>query len=173
MEEYLLLGYVTDSFGLDGTLKVLSKTQFADKRYQIGNKISLFNKNLNIRKEAVVEHFHHNGLFDFVKVDIINTKEEAFDYKNYEVQVVKNNSDLEEGFFYFSDLENCEVYDENNNLLGKVTVVEEFPAQVTLRVRKADKSGEFFVPFIKVFIKNIDIESKKITIKVIEGMLWK
>ena len=44
MEEYLLLGFITDSFGLDGTVKVLSKTQFGEKRYKKGNVVFLYNE---------------------------------------------------------------------------------------------------------------------------------
>ena len=72
--------------------------------------------------------------------------------------------------YYFSDLEKCEVFDEDNNLLGKVIKVEEFPAQITLRVKS--KSGKvFFVPFIEQFIIDVNIIDKSIKIKVIEGML--
>lgn len=171
MEEYLLLGFVTDSFGLDGTLKVLSKTQFGDLRYQKGNKVFLFNSKENKRIEAKVESYRHNGLFDYVKLDIINTKEEAETYKQFELQVIKDNEILEEGEYYYVDLVGCEVFDENNNLLGKVKEVEEFPAQITLRVAR-NGNKDFFVPFLEVFIKNVDIENKKIIINVIEGMLW-
>ena len=109
-------------------------------------------------------------MYDFVKLDIINTKEEAESYRHYEIQVIKDSKDLKKGEYFFADLKACEVFDENNNLLGKVKEVEEFPAQITLRV-KANNGKEFLVPFVKFFIKNIDIENKKITINVIEGML--
>lgn len=170
MEEYLLLGYIADAFGLDGTVKVFSKTQFANERYKKNNVVFLYNEKENIRIEAKVENYRKSGLFDFVKFNIINTKEEAISYKGYEVQIIKNNEDLQEGFYYFADLEGCEVFDQNNNLIGIVKLVEEFPAQVTLRV-KGTKGKDFFVPFVKAFINNVDIDNKKIQINVIEGML--
>ena len=43
-EEYLLLGYIVDAFSLDGTFKVLSKTDFAKQRYQKGKEVFLYNK---------------------------------------------------------------------------------------------------------------------------------
>ena len=66
----------------------------------------------------------------------------------------------------------CPTYyqDEKKNILGIVKNVEEFPAQITLRVSR--KNGkDFFVPFIKQFIKNVDIRNKQIEIVVLEGML--
>lgn len=172
MEEYLLLGIILDSFGLDGTAKILSKTQFGDKRYQKGNEVFLYNEKDNSRISAKVESYRHNGLFDYVKFDIINTKEEAENYRHFEVQVIKDSKDLKKGEYFFADLKNCEVYDENNNLLGKVKEVEEFPAQITLRV-KSNEGKEFFVPFIKEFIKNVSLENQEIEIVLWEGMLWK
>ena len=111
MEEYLLLGYITDSFGLDGTVKVLSKTQFGVKRYQKGNVVFLYNEEKDIRLEAKVISYRHNGLFDFVKLDIINTKEEAEEYRHFEIQVLKNRNDLSKGEYFYSDLKQCEIYE--------------------------------------------------------------
>lgn len=114
MEEYLLLGFITDSFGLDGTVKVLSKTQFGEKRYKKGNVVFLYNEKENSRVEAKVESYRHNGLFDFVKLDIINTKEEAESYRHFEIQVIKDSKDLKKGEYFFADLKACEVFDENH-----------------------------------------------------------
>ena len=79
---------------------------------------------------------------------------------------------MEKGQYFYSELRGCEVYDQNNKLLGKVKEVEEFPAQLTLRVAR-DKKPDFFVPFIKQFIKAVDIKNKAILIEKIEGLLWK
>ena len=68
-----------------------------------------------------------------------------------EIQAEKKQSDLNEGYFYYSDLRDCKVLDANGNELGIVKEVEEFPAQVTLRV-KLKNAEDFFVPFVKDFI---------------------
>ena len=169
--EYLTLGYISGSFGLDGTLRVLSKTQFQDLRYKKGNKILLYNRNDNSRAELTVSTFRSSGETDFVKTLEINTKEEADALKGFEIQVEKKQSDLNEGYFYYSDLRGCAVLDKDGNELGTVKEVEEFPAQITLRVKRKNKE-DFFVPFLKDFIVETNIEKKQIIINVIEGMLW-
>ena len=73
--EYLTLGYITGSFGLDGTLRILSKTQFQDLRYKKGNKILLYNRNENSRVELTVSSYRSSGEIDFVKTLEVNTKE--------------------------------------------------------------------------------------------------
>ena len=167
--EYVRLGKVIDAFSLDGTLKILSSSYFSDKRYPAGNIIYLLSPN-NERLLYTVENYRTNKELDFVKLKEISSKEEALERKGWFVEAVKDESVLSQGDYYFSDLEECEVFDENNKRLGKVKKVEEFPAQITLRVAR-DYNRDFFVPFVKEFIVSVDINSKKIVIKVMEGML--
>ena len=169
-DEYLLLGYVTDAFSLDGTLKVLSKTDFADIRYQEGKEVYLFNARNNQRNCFVVKSYRSTGQFDFVKLEGINTKEDALSYKGYEIHTLKDYDSMPKDTYYFSDLVGCEVVDENNQHLGEVSRVEEFPAQLTLRVKRKGQE-DFLVPFVKAFIKKVDIINKKIVINVIGGLL--
>ena len=169
-EEYLLLGYITDAFSLDGTFKVLSKTDFGDVRYQKGNQVFLYSSKTKDRFTLTVESYRHNGQFDFIKVKEINTKEEALEYKGYELQALKTYDHLDKDTYYYTDLVGCKILSEKGEFLGEVSQVEEFPAQLTLRVKRKDKE-DFFVPFIKAFIRKVDIIKKEIEINVIGGLL--
>ena len=168
--EYLTVGKIIDSFGLDGCLKIISTSDFSSIRYKKGNKLYLFNEQDNSRVELTVSSYRNNGNLDFVKFDEISTKEDALDKKGLLIQAIKNIDDLKDGYFYYCDLENCKVY-SNDQYLGTVIKVEEFPAQITLRIKK-ENGTTFFVPFIKQFIQKVDIENKTININLIEGMLW-
>lgn len=168
--EYLSLGKIIDSFGLDGTVKVYSTTNNQQLRYKKNAIIFLFNEKDNTRKEYKVQRYRTSGKFDFVKLEEINNKELAEQYKGFEIQVIKDSNDLKVGYYFYSDLRDCVVVDQQNNELGKVAEIEEFPAQLTLRVKR--KNGkDFFVPFIKQFIINVDVQNKIIKINLIEGML--
>ena len=169
-DEYLLLGYITDAFSLDGTFKVLSKTNFAEKRYQEGNEVFLYQPNTKQRMTVIVESYRGSGQFDFVKVQGINSKEEALEFKGYEIQALKDYKNMDKDTYYFSDLVGCNVIDENGTIYGVVKQVEEFPAQLTLRVKRKGQS-DFLVPFVKAFIRRVDINKKEIEINIIEGML--
>ena len=170
-EEYLLLGYITDAFSLDGTFKVLSKTDFAEKRYQKGKEIFLYQPNTKQRMTVVVETYRKGGQFDFVKVQGVNSKEEALEFKGYEIHALKDYQIVDKDTYYYVDLVGCEVLDEKDKVLGVVSQVEEFPAQLTLRVKREGKQPDFLVPFVKAFIKDVNIEKKRIIINVIGGLL--
>ena len=168
--EYLKLGKVTDSFGLDGTLKIYSTTNMGAKRYKKGAKVFLHEENSEEYFEHTVLTYRHNGLFDFVKLENIDTKEDAIAKKGLEICVIKNREDLENNEYFYSDLRGCEIINKTGEKLGIVKEIEEFPAQLTLRVMRKGKP-DFFVPFIEQFILDVDIENKRITIEVIEGLL--
>ncbi len=168
--EYVCLGKITDSFGLDGTMKIYSTTNMAAKRYSKGSIVFLFNPPNQERSEHKVLSFRHSEPFDFVRLEGINSPEEVKKLKGLEVHAIKDQKDLEEGSYFYSDLRGCIVYSTDGVELGKVKEVEEFPAQITLRVSR-NKGNDFFVPFIKEFIDKIDIENKRIFIKIIEGLL--
>ena len=169
-EEYLLLGYITDAFSLDGTFKILSKTDFASKRYAKGKEVFLYQPNTKQRMTVIVESYRKNGQFDFVKVQGVNSKKEALEFKGYEVQALKDYQIVDKDTYYYVDLVGCKVMDEKGTILGEVSQVEEFPAQLTLRVKRKGQE-DFFVPFIKAFIRRVDISKKEIEINVIGGML--
>ena len=169
---YLKIGKIIDNHGLDGTLKVFNTTDSPKKRYAKGNKVYLYNETTDERIEMTVEGFRLSGQIAFVKLEGINNPEDAKVFKGFEIHTIKDRNDLQVGYYFYDDLVDCTIIDQTKNELGKVIKVEEFPAQITLRVKRQN-GKDFFVPFVKQFIKKVDIENKKIYIEVIEGMLWK
>ena len=168
--EYVCLGIIKDSFGLDGTIKIYSTTNMSAKRYKQDATVFLYNPQTSEREEHKVLAFRHSGLFDFVKLNDIETPEQVKLFKGYEIHAIKDQKDLEKGQYFYSDLKQCNVIDEQGNILGKVKEVEEFPAQLTLRVGRVNMP-DFFIPFIKEFILSVDIEKHTICVKIIEGLL--
>ncbi len=169
MEEYLLVCKVLKPVGLKGQLKVYSYTSFKNSRYKKGNK--LFYKENDSYKELVVfSHATKEGNLDlltFLNYEDINLISPLL---GKELYALKDEKILKKDEFYFSDLMDCKVIDEDNNELGIVEKVEEFPAQITLKISKKPAKTHFFVPFNDFFIKNIDIKNKVITIHLIEGL---
>ena len=168
--EYLSLGTIIGSFGIEGTLKIYSTTNMGEKRYKKGSTIFMHNLENNEYIEYKVLSYRHSGNFDFVSLEGITTPEEAISKKGQEICVIKNRDDLAKDSYFYSDLRECEICDSSLNNLGFVKEIEEFPAQLTLRVSRKGKP-DYFVPFIEAFIKEVDIENKRIIINVIEGLL--
>ncbi len=168
--EYLLLGKIIDTFGLDGTVKVISSTNNQDIRYKKGSKVFAHDEKEDTYLELTIKNYRSNGKFDFISFNEFKDINDAEIIKGNTLEVIKNRNDLDVGYYFYSDLVGCKVLDENNNTLGTVSIVEEFPAQITLRVKRPNRK-DFFVPFLEQFIKNVDVEKKEIHINVMEGML--
>ena len=170
MKEYLLVCKVLKPVGLKGDLKVYTFTTFKDIRYKKGSK--LFYKNDEDYKELTVKSFYSKG----GNLDVISFKDlDEIDKVNFllgkEIYALKDDSLLNENEFYYSDLTGLKVIDEDNNELGKVTSIEEFPAQITLKIQKNSAKSHFFVPFNDFFVKEVNIKDGFIKIHLIDGLL--
>lgn len=169
--EYLLVGVISKPVGLSGEVKVYSSTHFKDIRFSKGNKLFLFHD--GIYNPITIKSYREKDskfvILSFLEFDSIDSIEKLYNDKIY---TLKDPSILSNNEYFYSDLESCDVFDENNNLLGHVASVEEFPSQLTLKVKKnEEKDGFFYVPFIEEFILKVDIKNHLIIIKVIDGLL--
>ena len=167
--EYLKLGKIIDTFSLDGTVKIFSTTTNQEIRFQKGKKVLI--KTEEEYKEVTINSYRHSPKGDYLRFDEITNVDEATLLKGKELFVIKDRNDLKEGYYFFSDLIGCDTISDGEKV-GQVIDVEEYPAQITLKV-KANNGKIFFVPFVKAFIKSVNIESKQIDIVLLEGMLWK
>ena len=91
-------------------------------------------------------------------------------YKNCDIFISKDDIPLlSKGQYYFFQLKGCQVY-HDNQFIGLVKSVES-GYQTILRIQNKDK--EVLIPYVDSFIKSVDIDSNRIDVDVIEGMLWK
>ena len=72
--------------------------------------------------------------------------------------------------YYKADLMDLQVYDENDKLLGSISDIFETGANDVYEM--TDASGKkILLPAIKDCIKKIDMENRKMTIHVMDGLL--
>lgn len=165
--EFVCIGKIVNTFGLRGDLKIISYSDFDSDRYKKGstvyvgeNHIPFVMNTYKIHKGSILITFKDN-----LDINLVEK------YKNMNIYKAKEDiKPLKKGEYYFSDLKDLNVYCENE-LIGKVKYVEEGTRNNNLRIVKVDKT-EVLVPFIQeVFIKNVDLENKRIDIVKMEGLL--
>ncbi len=168
---YLKLGTIIKTRGLKGEVKVFSTTHFAEDRYQKGNVVYLVNEKQTVEIPVHVSKYSFSQGFDYVTFEEMPDINLVEKYLKYDIVIKKEESqELGEDMYYFDDLKMCLVYDQNGNEVGIVTEVEEFTSRETLRIKRKDKP-DLLLPFITdVFITNVDIEHKRIDVKLLEGM---
>ena len=168
---YIRLGQITKTRGLQGEFRVYSLTDFAKERFKKGAKMTLFNEKTGERIPVTVRSFHDGKPFLFLAFEEFKTIEEAEPYLRYCVEIDEESAPIPEGYYRYKDLIGCKVLNaESKEELGTVSDLLSNAPTKTLRIERKP-AKDFFVPFNDTFIKNIDLENKTIEIEVWEGML--
>ncbi len=156
--EFISVGKVVGVFSLDGTLKIQTQTDFPER----------FSKNsiIYIKKEPykIKSSFWHKTQVR-VKLENIDTVESAESLIDQFIQVpLDERPKLDPDEFYVLDLIGLKIYDQEENLLGKVDEVIDAPAHYLIR------SDNMLIPANKFFIKEINLEKGYLKVELIPGM---
>lgn len=166
----LNLGTILKQKGLDGTVKVFSTTDFADIRYKEGNKVFLHDEKTDRLIEVTVKKYYKSQQFDYVTFEEYSTYESVEPFIQWKIVIDKDNAPIEDGLYYFCDMIGCKVIDEKKGEIGTCVSIDEFVGKRSLRI-KLKSNKEILVPYIDVFVKNIDIDNKQIFVSLIDGMV--
>lgn len=165
----VIVGRIVNTCGLKGEVKVINSSDFTSERYKKNNVLMAVNEEKNINVNLTVSSFRENDKFIYLKFKEISTIEEAETLKECFLmidgdQLKKINDDT----FYYYQLMNMEVYYEDKKI-GIISEINDNGAQDLIRIKGEDVN--VLVPFVDEFIESIDIESKKICLRNLEGLL--
>jgi len=117
-----------------------------------------------------IEKTTYHGKYILIKFSEINTREMMESYKNALLQIPEEEVyPLKENHYYIYDLIDVAVYTTDGELIGKVKGV--LNAGNDLLEITSVNGKEILIPFVDEFVPVVDLEAKKIIIKVIEGLL--
>ncbi len=153
--------------GLKGHMKLHIDSDFPEQfrkgaKFSTNRKLTLTVKEYNSNKGTILFEDYEN--IDLAKV---LTNQELYT----SIEESKKVCNLEENEFFWFDLVDCEVY-EDDLLLGKVSQVHRYPSSDYLEIQTNSKLVEkelpkiFLIPFLfDIYILNVDVGSKKITVQ--------
>jgi len=166
--EYVKIGAVANTHGLKGTMKVKSFTDFKEERYKKGNTLYIFFKNeyipVTVMKMKSVKNLEYIDVKEFTHIN------EVEKFKGSELFIDKEEIHriIEEDAFYYTDLIGCEIYTDSP--IGVVADIREYPQGEYLVINTKEKKN-VLIPFLKRFIKEVDLESRVIHLQEWEGLL--
>ncbi len=167
MEKYFEIGQIVNTSGLKGVIKVKPFTDDINKFKKLKTIYIDLKNNL---KSFEIENVYFNKNMVFLKLKGIDTVEQAETFRNYYIKIERKDEKLEKNTYYIVDLEGCKVFTEDQVLLG--TLVEVFSTGSNdVYVVKSEDGKQILLPAIKDVIKQVDIENKKITVHLIEGLI--
>ena len=164
-EQLLHIATIGKTIGIKGDMKLHIKCDFPEQ-FQ-NNSTFLTNKNTPVTLSNV------NLDRGIIKIAGINTIEDAKKFTNLKLyttrEETRKNCYLDDGEFFWFDIEDCKVY-ENGKLLGVVKEVERITISNYLSIITDEElvnSGSpksFLIPFHEPFILDTDIEKKIIIV---------
>lgn len=164
--DYIIVGKIINTHGIKGEVKIYPLTdnnsRFKDLEYAfIGDK----------KEKVYIEKSRdHKGLIilQFKEYGNIN---EVLKYKDEYLYVDKENLvELPDDHYFIFDLIGCEAFNSSGLSLGTITDVIQGPAN-DVYVLEDSLGKEHLIPAVRQFVKEIDVDSKKMIIDPIEGMI--
>jgi 16S rRNA processing protein RimM len=168
--DYIKIGKIINTHGIKGELKIQSYSDFDAQRYKKGNQVYVLYEGTYIPFQVATFRVHKGyPLVSFQNAENINAVEKFKESLLF--MSAEDRTPLKKGEYYRDELIGMQVHDEEGNPIGTVSAVEEtYPGQRHLRIARMDQA-DALVPYIPVFIKNVDKEQQIITIHVQEGLL--
>jgi len=166
--EFVTIAKVTKTQGRIGEVAAALFTDFPE-RFADRKRLFAFDADRGNRRELELDnHWFHKGgvVLKFSGVDSISQAEELV---GCEIQIPRaERVRLEGGLVYVSDLTGCTVF-AGGKEIGRIEDVQFSSGDAPLLVVKGDK--EHLIPFAAEFVEELELENKRLTMKLPEGLL--
>jgi len=161
-EDFVIVGIIGRTRGVHGDVYVTPATDFPERFESIDEIYIKTRTGWEIIKIVSASIVSGRPVLRFAGID---NREDAARLTNRALAVPRDQAvELPHDTFYIFDLIGCEVFDDRSGkLLGKVTDVEQYPANDIYVLDTIDGKKVLF-PATRDFVKNIDIKNKKITV---------
>ena len=166
---YFNVGKIVNTQGLQGEMRVLSVTDFAEERFKKGSVLALFDdKDQFIRDVTIVSHRKQKN-FDIIKFEGMNHINAIEQYKGFSLKVAEENlSDLQEGEFYYHEIIGLDVYEEGT-FIGTIKEILQ-PGANDVWVVKRKGRQDLLLPYIPSVILDVDTEAGRVAVSLLEGL---
>ena len=163
--EFIEVAKIINVHGIKGTVKIYSLTSNID-RFNT-DCIFYIDKKIPVTIKSVKELSSDLALLTFNEYDNIN---QVLEFKNKGLFIEESNLlELPEDEYYIYKLIGVDVYDQDNKFIGKIKNVLTTLAN---DVYDIDYNGkDVYIPAVKGFIKDVDIEKSIMKVSIIDGML--
>lgn len=169
MIEYLKVGQIINTHGIKGELKIYPLTDNIDRFDRLDY---IFIKEKDMYNKVKVESVKYIKNFPIVKLENINDMNEALKYKNRYLYINRENAvPLEENTYFIADLIGMDVVTTEGQILGKIVSVFSVSSNDVYEISNSE-GKKILIPAIRDVVCDVDIKEKRMTIKLLEGLIW-
>ena len=162
-----IVGKILKPQGIKGEVKIEVITSFPEHFNDLNG--------LYIKRDDFepleIEDRRFSKNFVFLKFKEIQSRDDAEALRGTYLYIPeKELYSLDEDEFYYHQLIGLKVFSEENDYIGEILEIENYPENDVLVVRDINKE-KHLIPLVKDIIREIDVESQKVKIRLIEGLL--
>ncbi|MGX7173734.1 ribosome maturation factor RimM [Enterococcus ratti] len=170
MTEYLNVGKIVNTQGIKGEVRVISTTDFPEKRYKKGAVLTLFQEKQAPIELTVKSHRKHKN-FDLLSFEGHPSINDVENYREGILKVLKEEAhDLKENEFYYYQIIGAIVVDEKGTELGKIKEILS-PGANDVWVVQRSKKKDVLLPYIDSVVQTVDLENKIVHVEIPEGLI--
>ena len=168
MEQFLRVGVISSTHGIRGEVKVYPTTDDPERFLELDEVILDTGREHKILEIEGVKFFKNQVILKFKGYDNINDSEK---YLKKDLLVDREHAvELGENENFIADLIDMEVVTDEGKVLGTLTDVIETGANDVYAV-KTPEGKEILLPAIRDCILDVDVDEKRMTVHVMEGLL--
>ncbi len=168
MEQFLRVGVISSTHGIRGEVKVYPTTDDPERFLELDEVILDTGREHKILEIEGVKFFKNQVILKFKGYDNINDIEK---YLKKDLLVDREHAvELGENENFIADLIDMEVVTDEGKVLGTLTDVIETGANDVYAV-KTPEGKEILLPAIRDCILDVNVDEKRMTVHVMEGLL--
>jgi len=170
-QNLILVGHLVNTQGVQGEVRVISRTDFDDIRFKPGSELFLVHPNLPKPVKLKVTSSRPHKQFILLKFEGHHNINDVEKYKGGDLKIREEDiMDLPENTYYIYQLVGCEVVTDEGQVLGVLKEVLQ-PGANDVYVVKPPKGKDILLPVIPDCVLDVDVENKKILVHILPGLL--
>lgn len=158
--DLVYVGKIVNTHGIKGELRIKSYFEKKELVFTIGNKIIIDNT------EHTIRTYRFHKIFDMITIDEYDNINDVLCFIGKNVYVSRESLKLKNNDYLLSDLIGLNVV-FNDTVYG---IVKDYSNTLN-PLLQIEYNKTYYIPINSNFIKNVDLENKKIIVENIEGLI--
>ena len=158
--DLVYVGKIVNTHGIKGELRILSDFEKKELVFKVGNVIIIDDE------EHTIRTYRFHKVFDMITIDELDNINDVLCYVGKNVYVSRDSLKLRENDYLLSDLIGLDVV-FNDTLYG---IVKDYSNDIN-PLLKVEYDKNYYIPINSNYIKNVDLNNKKIYVEDIEGLI--
>lgn len=165
MKDYIKVGKIVNTHGVKGCVKCISLT---DDLERFDNLEYIYTEKDDVKRK--IENVWYSKGMVYLTLENISDMSAAESFKDSYISILESQlRKLPKDTYYLFDLLGVDVFTTDGEFVGKINDIFQTGANDVYEVKNKNKS--YLIPAVKDFVKEVNIQEKKMVIENREGLL--